>query len=143
MLRAIYNLEEETLWPLSQFISSHNPYEDAMFRMFDYITVKVVIKSSDKQISCFFILNSEVIFISPIAPTGVSEKQLLRGYPWENHAKGATVHITELAQTFHIGITWWSIGKYGISFVQASFFSFFQGGYPWTAKSTLKYVQIL
>lgn len=40
MLRAMYNLEEETLWPLSQFIS-HNPYEDAMFRMFDYITVKV------------------------------------------------------------------------------------------------------
>ena len=67
----------------------------------------------------------------------------LRGYQWENHAKGATVHITELAQTFHIGITWWSIGRYGISFVQASFFSFFQGGYPWTAKSTLKYVQIL
>ena len=67
----------------------------------------------------------------------------LRGYPWENHAKGATVHITGLAQTFHIGITWWSIGRYGISFVQASFFSFFQGGYPWTAKSTLKYVQIL
>ena len=67
----------------------------------------------------------------------------LRGYPWENHAKGATVHITELAQTFHIGITWWSIGRYGISFVQASFFSFFQGGYAWTAKSTLKYVQIL
>ena len=52
----------------------------------------------------------------------------LRGYPWENHAKGATVHITGLAQTFHIGITWWSIGRYGISFVQASFFSFFQGG---------------
>ena len=52
----------------------------------------------------------------------------LTGYPWENHAKGATVHITELAQTFHIGITWWSIGRYGISFVQASFFSFFQGG---------------
>ena len=52
----------------------------------------------------------------------------LRGYQWENHAKGATVHITELAQTFHIGITWWSIGRYGISFVQASFFSFFQGG---------------
>ena len=67
----------------------------------------------------------------------------LRGYQWENHAKGATVHITELAQTFHIGITWWSIGRYGISFVQASFFSIFQGGYPWTAKSTLKYVQIL
>ena len=66
----------------------------------------------------------------------------LTGYPWENHAKGATVHITELAQTFHIGITWWSIGRYGISFVQASFFSFFQGRYPWTAKSTLKYVQI-
>ena len=52
----------------------------------------------------------------------------LRGYQWENHAKGATVHITELAQTFHIGITWWSIGRYGISFVQASFFSFFRGG---------------
>ena len=52
----------------------------------------------------------------------------LRGYPWGNHAKCATVHITELAQTFHIGITWWSIGRYGISFVQASFFSFFRGG---------------
>ena len=24
----------------------------------------------------------------------------------ENHTKGATVHITEMAQTFHIGITW-------------------------------------
>ena len=56
------------------------------------------------------------------------EKGDLRGYPWEHHAKGATVHIAELAQTFHIGITWWSIGRYGISFVQASFFSFFQGG---------------
>ena len=73
----------------------------------------------------------------------MAETNALGGYPWENHAKGATVHITELAQTFHIGITWWSIGRYGISFVQASFFSFFQGGYPWTAKSTLKYVQIL
>lgn len=54
----------------------------------------------------------------------------LRGYQWENHAKGATVHITELAQTFHIGITWRSIGRYGNSFVQASFFSFFSGGVP-------------
>ena len=76
MLRAMYNLEEETLWPLSQFIS-HNPYEDAMFRMFDYIILSKS-KSSDKQTSCLFILNSEVIFISPIPPTGVSEKQLLR-----------------------------------------------------------------
>ena len=27
-----------------------------------------------------------------------------------------------------MGITWWSIGRYGISLVQTSFFSFFGGG---------------
>ena len=26
----------------------------------------------------------------------------LRGYPGENHAKGATAHITDLAHTWHI-----------------------------------------
>ena len=30
----------------------------------------------------------------------------LRGYPGENHAKGATAYITDLAQTFHVGLTW-------------------------------------
>ena len=51
----------------------------------------------------------------------------LTGYPWENHAKGATVHITELAQTVHIGITWWSIGRYGISLIKLLSLLFFRG----------------
>lgn len=75
MLRAIYNLEEEALWPLSQFIS-HNPTKMPGFACLTILLSKS--KSSDKQTSCLFILNSEVIFISPIPPTGVSEKQLLR-----------------------------------------------------------------
>ena len=31
---------------------------------------------------------------------------MLRGYPGENHAKGATAYITDLAQTFYVGLTW-------------------------------------
>ena len=106
------------------------------------IRTEEVANEGSCRVRCFLEPNCVSINVGPADDQGKRTCEL-RGYPLENHAKGATVHITELAQTFHIGITWWSIGRYGISFVQASFFSFFQGGYPWTAKSTLKYVQIL
>ena len=52
----------------------------------------------------------------------------LRGYPGENHAKGATAHITDLAHTLHIDITQGSIDRYGIRLVQACFICVSQGG---------------
>ena len=57
----------------------------------------------------------------------------LRGSPGENHAKGATAHIIDLAHTLHIDITWGSIDRYGIRLVQASFICVSKGGSPWEA----------
>ena len=60
-------------------------------------------------LSCVVLLRRQFVFhwhlYKPVEPV-LNGQPVLRGYPGENHAKGATAYITDLPQTFYVGLTW-------------------------------------